>query len=79
MTVCSWYDVCDCLYVFIACACGTSPRCTTCNSVPLDLFVMADKAAVGYVAISVFKYQRGTGFFRILVPTRLFYNGGKVV
>jgi len=24
---------------------------------------MADKAAVGYIAISVFKYQRGTVFF----------------
>lgn len=55
---CLWLFVCVCV-----CVCGTSQRCTTCNSVPLDLVVMADKAAVGYIAISVFKYQRGTVFF----------------
>ena len=62
------------------CVCGTSQRCTTCNSVPLDLVVMADKAAVGYIAISVFQISAGYSFFffRILVPKSLFYNRGKV-
>ena len=73
--------------IVCGCACGTSQRCTTCNIVPLDLVVMADKAAVGssfrvilsYVTMSPYQFSNFSGvqaFFRILVPKKLFYNGG---